>query len=103
MHLAVSLVIRAEVQIARQMSQLHSIARATSSSAGASILAAAMFKISGLLPASATAAPGYKDRREKDAAREVSGPGRTPACGEITQTRPLLQPPQGHEHRMAGE
>src|SRR5947209_19115022 len=36
---------------------------------------------------SKAAASGYKDRREKDAAREVSGPRRTPACGEITETR----------------
>src|SRR5947199_4925529 len=51
MHLAVSLVIRAEVQIARQTSQLHRIARAISSNAGAFILAAATLTISGLLPA----------------------------------------------------
>src|SRR6266581_4110722 len=51
MHLAASLVIRAEVQIARQTSQLHKIARATNSSAGAFILAAATLTISGLLPA----------------------------------------------------
>src|SRR5204862_2267780 len=57
MHLAASLVIRAEVHIARQTSQLHSIARATSSSAGAFILAAATFRISGLLPASARPPP----------------------------------------------
>src|SRR5215470_5968505 len=57
MHFAVSLVIRAEVQIARQTSQLHSIARATSSSAGAFILAAATLVISGLLPASARPPP----------------------------------------------
>src|SRR5689334_7476804 len=57
MHLAVSLVIRAEVQIARQTSQLQSIARATSSSAGAFIFAAATLMISGLLPASARPPP----------------------------------------------
>src|ERR1700732_844684 len=57
MHFAVSLVIRAEVQIARQTSQLQSIARATSSSAGAFILLAAILRISGLLPASARVPP----------------------------------------------
>src|SRR5439155_27056728 len=57
MHLAVSLVIRAEVQIARQTSQLQSIARATSSSAGAFILATATLMISGLLPAKARPPP----------------------------------------------
>src|SRR5262245_6719442 len=57
MHFAVSLVIRAEVQIARQTSQLQSIARAVSSSAGAFILAAATLTMSGLLPANASPPP----------------------------------------------
>src|SRR5882757_1822477 len=74
MHLAVSLVIRAEVQIARQTSQLHSVARATSSSAGAFILAAAMFRISGLLPARARPPPPAT----KIAARKTQ-PARFPA------------------------
>ena len=43
MHFAASLVIRALIQIARQTSQLHRIARARSSTAGAFILAAATF------------------------------------------------------------
>ena len=37
MHFAVSFVVRAEVQIARQTSQLHNIARATNSLAGSVI------------------------------------------------------------------
>src|SRR5438132_3677734 len=57
MHFAVSLLIRAEVQIARQTSQLQSRARAISSVAGAFILAAATLTISGLLPASARLPP----------------------------------------------
>src|SRR5215471_17517170 len=57
MHLAVSLVIRAEVQIAKQTSQLHSIARATSSSAGAFILAAATLIRSWLFAPSANPPP----------------------------------------------
>src|SRR5438477_11121707 len=55
--LAATLVIRADVQIARQTSQLHSIARARSSIAGAFILAAAILRISGLLPARARPPP----------------------------------------------
>src|SRR6516164_2048870 len=74
MHLAVSLVIRAEVQIAKQTSQLHSIARATSSSAGAFILTAATLMISGLLPASARPPPPAT----KIAARKTQ-PARFPA------------------------
>src|SRR5215472_582024 len=69
MHFAVSFDIRAEVQMARQTSQLHSIARATSSSAGAFILAAATLMISGLLPASARPPSekhrGFPGRREQ--------------------------------------
>src|SRR5262249_24193726 len=57
MHLAVSLVIRAAVQIARQTSQLHSIARAVSSSAGAFILAAATLIRSWLFAPSANPPP----------------------------------------------
>src|SRR5215472_949551 len=57
MHLAVSLVIRAAVQIARQTSQLHSIARATSSRAGAFILAPATVIRSWLLAPSANPPP----------------------------------------------
>src|SRR5437868_14977845 len=50
MHLAVSFVRRAEVQIARHTSQLHRTARATSCNAGAFILAAATVTMSGSLP-----------------------------------------------------
>src|ERR1700732_166875 len=74
MHFAVSLFIGAEVQSARQTSQLQSIARATSSSAGAFILAAAILRISGLLPASARPPPPAT----KIAARKTQ-PARFPA------------------------
>src|SRR5438876_6582918 len=77
MHLAASLVIRAEVQIARQTSQLQRIARATSSSAGAFILAAATLTISGLLPARPRSA-GPPPPATKRAAR-IAQPRRLPA------------------------
>src|SRR6266446_6271154 len=77
MHLAVSLVIRAEVQIARQTSQLHRIARATSSSAGAFILAAATLTISGLLPARPSK-PGPPPPATNSIAR-IAQPRRLPA------------------------
>src|SRR5438045_9623793 len=97
MHLAVSLVIRAEVQIARQTSQLHRIARATSSNAGAFILAAATLTISGLLPASPSSA-GPPPPATNNAARSAQ-PSRLPAQEKLQQpassrrlTRPCSQP-----------
>src|SRR6516162_11759631 len=61
MHFAVSF------QMARQTNQLHSIARATSSRAGAFILAAATLMISGLLPASARPPPSRPTYRAGEA------------------------------------
>src|SRR5260370_25082326 len=97
MHLAVSLVIRAEVQIARQTSQLHRIARAISSIAGAFILAAATLTISGLLPAS-PASPGPPPPATKSTAR-ITQPTTLPAQEppqqaptSRTPTRPSRQP-----------
>ena len=93
MHFAVSLVIRAEVQIARQTSQLHRIARATSSSAGALILAAATLTISGLLPASPKRA-GPPPPATNNAARIVQ-PSRLPAHEKPQQaasSRRLVRP-----------
>ncbi|HYZ39121.1 MAG TPA: hypothetical protein VE687_00645 [Stellaceae bacterium] len=55
--MAMHFVIRSEVQIAKHTSQLHRIARATSSSAGAFILAAATLTMSGPLSASARPPP----------------------------------------------
>src|SRR5713101_3610362 len=97
MHLAVSLVIRAEVQIARQTSQLHNIARAISSIAGAFILAAATLTISGLLPARPKSA-GPPPPATKSAARRVQ-PRRLPpqlapqqAPSSLRLVRPCSQP-----------
>src|SRR6266436_6200501 len=70
-------VISAEVHIARQTSQLHRIARATSSSAGAFILAAATLTISGLLPARPRSA-GPPPPATNNAARIVQ-PSKLPA------------------------
>src|SRR5438552_13468537 len=83
MHFAVSLVIRAEVQIARQTSQLHRIARATSSSAGAFILAAATLTISGLFPARPSSA-GPPPPATNNAARSAQ-PTKLPAQEKLQQ------------------
>src|SRR5713226_5946162 len=97
MHLAASLVIRAEVQIARQTSQLHRIARATSSIAGAFILAAATLTISGALPARPASANPPPPATNKTARRPL--PTRLPAQDALQQAprslrlvRPCSQP-----------
>src|SRR5579872_2485681 len=86
-HLAASLVIRAAIQIARQTSQLHRIARASSDSTGAFILAAATVIRNWLFECN-TAPPPPQEKRIASAAQPARLPAQVTAQLEARSLQP---------------